>query len=298
MYLTLLMTRSREAAQEANRQLHNANEEMKRAQARTRELIELAPEAFLLADLDARFRDVNQAACRSLGYDRNELLGKTIFDIIPPEDAARLKVVQAKLLRPGQVEKGEWIHIRKDGTRMPVEVSANILSDGRWQAFFRDISERRRMEDERQVFVSFLENSPDFIGIADPDGKPIYINPAGRRMVGLPDDFRVENTQIAEYYPPDQRAFASDVILRSMIDEGRWHGETYFRHWQTQEAIPVSDEHFMIRHPGTGRLLGMGTITRDISEARKITLEREQLFALEQAARQEAERANEQLRES
>jgi PAS domain S-box-containing protein len=132
-----------------------------------------------------------------------------------------------------------------------------------------DYLERRRAEDERHVFVSFLENSPDFIGIADPDGKPVYVNPAGRRMVGLPPDYPVENTEIPEYYPPEQRAFSSDVIVRSMIEQGSWHGETYFRHWQTQEAIPVSDEHFMIRDPDTGRPLGMGTITRDISDVRR-----------------------------
>src|SRR4051812_38723105 len=97
VYVTRLMTRSREAVQEANRQLRKANEEIERAQALARELIELAPDAFFLADLDARFRDVNQAACRMLGYDRGELLGKTIFDIIPPEDVERLRKVQAKL---------------------------------------------------------------------------------------------------------------------------------------------------------------------------------------------------------
>src|SRR5215470_16685889 len=140
-----------------------------------------------------------------LGYDPVELIGKTIFDIIPAEDAPRLKAVRAQLLTPGKVEKGEWTLIRKDGTLVPVEVSANILPDGRWQAFVRDISQRRRIEDERQVFVSFLENSPDFIGIADPNGKPVYLNPAGRRMVGLPADYPIEDTQITEYYSSDQR---------------------------------------------------------------------------------------------
>src|SRR5262249_54922654 len=171
--------------QEANRQLCSANEEIARSVARTRELIELAPDAFFQADLDARYMDVNQAACRMLGYDRDELTGKTIFDIIPAEDAPRLKAVRAELLA-GRVERAEWTLIRKDRTFVPVEVSSNILPDGRWQAFVRDISERKRIEDERQVFVSFLENCADFIGIADPNGKPVYVNPAGRRMVGLP----------------------------------------------------------------------------------------------------------------
>jgi PAS domain S-box-containing protein len=246
-----------------------ANRQATRLLSRTPALIELAPDAFFLADLDARFTDVNQTACRMLGYDRVELIGKTIFEIIPAQDAPRLKTVRSQLLTPGRVERAEWTLIQKDGTPVPVEVSANILPDGRWQAFVRDISERKRIEDERQIFVSLLENSPDFIGIADPNGKPLYLNPAGRRMVGLPAEYPVENTQIPEYYSPDQRDFASNVILRSMIEQGRWHGETSFRHWQTQEAIPVSDEHFMIRDPKTQRVLGMATISRDISDMRR-----------------------------
>jgi PAS domain S-box-containing protein len=256
----------RRAREEALREL---SAEVSRSEVRRRDLIELAPDAFFLADLEGRFTDVNQAACRMLGYERDELVGKTILDILPPEDAPRLAAVRAALLVPGQVHRAEWTQKRKDGTLVPVEVSSNILSNGRWQAFARDVSERRRIDDERQVFVSLLENSPDFIGIADPTGKPIYLNPAGRRMVGLPADFPVEETQIRDYYPPETRAFVDEVIVKSMIERGRWSGETQFRNWQTGEAIPVSDEHFMIRDPSGARVLGMGTVTRDISEARR-----------------------------
>ncbi len=143
-----------------------------------------------------------------------------------------------------------------------------LIARGR-SALQRDLAERQRLADERQVFVSFVENSSDFIGIADPSGKPIYVNPAGRRMVGLPADRRVEETQIPEYYPEEERRFAADVIVKEMVACGKWSGETYFRNWQTGAAIPVSDEHFLIRDPASGRVLGMGTITRDISEARR-----------------------------
>jgi PAS domain S-box-containing protein len=122
---------------------------------------------------------------------------------------------------------------------------------------------------ERQVFAALVENSSDFIGIADSSGKPVYLNPAGRRMVGLAAECPVENTQITEYYFPDQRSFASDVILKSMVEKGHWEGETYFRNWKTQEPIPVSDTHFMIREPETGEIIGMGTVTRDISDIQR-----------------------------
>lgn len=123
--------------------------------------------------------------------------------------------------------------------------------------------------EERQIFSSLIENASDFIGIADVDGKPVYVNPAGRRMVGLSADYPIEKTQIPEYYTPDQRDFATNVIMKAMIEKDYWLGETFFRNWQTNEAIPVSDQHFMIRETGTRKLLGMGTITRDITEIKK-----------------------------
>ena len=144
-----------------------------------------------------------------------------------------------------------------------------------------DVTEKRHLEEERQLFAALVENSSDFIGIADPSGKPTYLNPAGRRMVGLAPDHPVGETEITDYYPPEERAFASEVIVKGMVEHGHWSGETYFRNWKTGDAIPVSDEHFMIRDAG-GRVLGMGTITRDISEAKRAAAERERLLTLAQ----------------
>jgi signal transduction histidine kinase len=70
---------------------------------------------------------------------------------------------------------------------------------------------------------------------------------------------------------------------KAMVEEGRWHGVTSFRHWQTQAAIPVSDEHFVIRDPDSGRMLGMGTVTRDVSDIKR--------------ARDEVEAANRRLQQ-
>jgi PAS domain S-box-containing protein len=135
---------------------------------------------------------------------------------------------------------------------------------------FRTANEKlQRALDDRRVFAALIENSPDFIAIADPSGRPVYLNPAGRQMVGLAADRPIEKTRIQDYYPPDQRSFASNVILKSVMDQGQWKGDTYYRNWETEESIPVFDEHFIIRDGERGRLLGMGTITRDISDLRR-----------------------------
>jgi PAS domain S-box-containing protein len=126
--------------------LNETHAALEQTRVQTRELIDLASEGIFIADLDGRYVDVNEAGCRMLGYSRKEILSKSITDLIPPSDVQRLWSERARLLNGG-VGAGEWTILTKGGTYLPIEVSTKILPDGRWQAFVRDISERKRAED-------------------------------------------------------------------------------------------------------------------------------------------------------
>ena len=141
------------------------------------------------ANLKAQFTDVNQAACRLLGYERDELVGrKTIVDLIPPEDVPRLAAARDYLLLPGMVQVAEWTLLRKDGTPIPVEVSAKILPDGRWQAFGREISERKRIErtlqESEERFRLTIDEAPIGIALVALDGRFVRVNRALCEIVG------------------------------------------------------------------------------------------------------------------
>jgi PAS domain S-box-containing protein len=174
IYLTFFMEKWRRAAEDS--------------MAHTHEVIELASDAFFQADLTSRLTDVNRAACRLLGYERNELLGRTIVDIIPPADVPRLLATRDHLLSPEVVEVGEWTLIRRDGTPVPVEVSANILPDGRWQAFVRDIGERKRIEralqESEERFRLTIEEAPIGMALVALDGRFVRVNRALCEIVG------------------------------------------------------------------------------------------------------------------
>ena len=303
--ILLARQRAEQELVQAKEALEQKTEELARAKELFQNVFDQAAVGIARIDATGRWLMVNPGLCEILGYTPEEFLAVGLPQLTHPDDVAADSKMMSRLLSgEARVDRREKRYLRKDGSVVWVNLTLSVeretarAADRSFIAVIQDITEHKKAEDERQVFVSFLENSPDFVGIADPNGRPVYVNPAGRRMVGLPADYPIENTQIPEYYSADQRAFASDVIVRSMIEQGRWHGETYFRHWQTEEAIPVSDEHFTIRDPKTGRLLGMGTITRDISDARRTAAEREQLLDREQMARRQAETANAQLRES
>jgi PAS domain S-box-containing protein len=113
---------------------------------RTQALFDHAPEGIFIADLEGRFTEVNRAGAALLGYSPEELLGKSIVDIIPPANVARLWQGRDEQLR-GEVERGEWTLLHRDGSEIPVEGNAKILADRRWQAFVRDIRARKRAEE-------------------------------------------------------------------------------------------------------------------------------------------------------
>jgi PAS domain S-box-containing protein len=127
---------------------------------RLRDLIQEMSDGVFLANLDGRYTEVNDAGCRMLGYPREELVGMTVMDIIPEQDRPWLAASRAVLLRGG-TQVDEWTVIRRDGSRIPVEVSAKILPDGRWQALVRDISARKELESAADAVAEAGTGSPE-----------------------------------------------------------------------------------------------------------------------------------------
>lgn len=277
------------------------------SEARFSGIISISPDAIISVDERQRIALFNESAERIFGWARDEVLGRPLDLLLPGRfrELHRRHVLAfaagADHGRSMAPDRPGVVGLRKDGTEFPAEASISRLQLGNAMVLtvtLRDITERRRIEDERQGFVALIENSPEFIGIADPRGRMIYVNPTGRRLVGLGPDEPIEQLAMSDFYAPADRQFATDVILRSTILRGRWSGETFYRHRVTGAAIPMLDEHFLIREPAQGRVVGVGTVSRDVTEARRLALEREEGLAREQRARRVAEEANELLRES
>jgi PAS domain S-box-containing protein len=129
--------------------------------------------------------------------------------------------------------------------------------------------ERRRAEDDRLALASLIEHSSDFIGMATPEGQVFFVNPAGRRLVGLDGDDEVRTTRMVDYVPEEDRARVETYILPTILEAGRWEGETRFRNFRTGATIPMLHNAFVVRDPHTGRPLALATISRDITERKR-----------------------------
>jgi len=129
----------------SNLELEN---ELRRSEARYRTLFNSASDAILIHDLEGRFLEVNGVACERLGYTRDELLQMGPSDIDAPEYADLVPDRVARLRAEGQLYF-ETAHVRRDGTRIPSELSSRIIDyEGKPAVLTiaRDISQRKGLE--------------------------------------------------------------------------------------------------------------------------------------------------------
>lgn len=132
-----------------------------------------------------------------------------------------------------------------------------------------DITDIKKAEDERQKFVSLIENSTDFIGIANNKQQAIYINKAGRDLVGIKTIEAVKKTKIMDYFLPKERNRIKQEVLPILLKKGSWNGEVKFKHFKTKKEIPVLWNVFVLRDNLTGEIQNFACVSRDISDRKK-----------------------------
>jgi PAS domain S-box-containing protein len=126
-----------------------------------RSLFDSACDAIFITDFHGRFLEANQAACQRLGYSRDELLNMAIPDIDRAANAASLAGQFANLQAQGAVLLEE-VHVRRDGTEVPVEINSRVFQYHQKPAnlcIARDISDRKRAEAEAHARALEMERA-------------------------------------------------------------------------------------------------------------------------------------------
>jgi PAS domain S-box-containing protein len=132
----------------------------------------------------------------------------------------------------------------------------------------RTHAERERADAERQKFVMLADSSSEFIGMCDLDMKPLYVNPAGMRMVGLLDLAAACQVKVQDYFFPEDQPFITEEFFPRVLREGQGDVEIRLRHFQTGEPIWMFYYLFSVRD-ASGEIVGWATVSRDITERRR-----------------------------
>jgi PAS domain S-box-containing protein len=246
--------------------------EQKKAEAEIRLLkqsIDLNSDGAFWFDADHRIVYVNEAACRSLGYRREELIGQhsSLFD--PGVTENGLAMMWGKIRTGGRAER-EVVHRRKDGTVFPVELSCTLVNFGGKEyncTFARDISARKKAEAEIQLLKQSIDLHLDGAYWFDTENRLVYVNEAGCRALGYSRE-ELTGQHISLINPittESRRAEGWEELRRS----GRYVLETVHRRKDGTE-FPVEISCTLVNFGGKEYNCGFA---RDISERKKAEAE-------------------------
>lgn len=145
--LLVLASRARraETAAETARFEVAAQEALRKSEEQFRLLFEQSIDGIFVANLQGRYLDVNSSGAGQLGLTRDEVLNRSIADVIAPEERQRI-AGEIDQLAAGVATRGEWRFLRGDGSSFIGEVVARKLPDGSLMSILRDITERRAGE--------------------------------------------------------------------------------------------------------------------------------------------------------
>ena len=148
---------------------------------------------------------------------------------------------------------------------------------------FPDITDRKKAELELERFRKLAEASPDFIGMSTPDGRSLYVNPAGRRLCGLTDSVNIRDLPIASFHT----AASAERILRegipAVMKTGTWQAETELRS-ADGTIIPVAQT-LMIHRNTKGEPAHLSTVMHDLRAIRQLEKQLGQSQRLESIGR-------------
>lgn len=211
-----------------------AEERVRRSETRFRRLLEYAADAVFVLDAERRFVDVNQRACESLGYTRDELIGMYVSSIEIDLSGDVLRELR-KQVDAGQTVTVEGRHRRKDGTSFPVEVRAGLVEAGDETlvlALVRDVSERVRAEQalrrSEERYRLLIENSLQGVAIIV-DSRIQFASPRFADMFGYDDPAELigrhrEELTMAEYLPQLLQRTAACLQGESQPSFVQWEG--------------------------------------------------------------------------
>jgi PAS domain S-box-containing protein len=163
--------------------------------------------------------------------------------------------------------------------QIAIQLAIAIQQSELYEQLQAELTQRKKIETERQKLDLIVENSSEFMGIADLSGQITFVNPAGQKLVGIESTTNIQQLTILDFFRTEDRPFLQNEVLRLVFQEGQWEGELNLWHFETRQLIPVLCNAFLIKNPKTGEPTHIASVIRDITHIKQA--EQDILNALE-----------------
>jgi PAS domain S-box-containing protein len=235
-------------------------------------IVDSSDDPIISKDLNGIITSWNKAATRVFGYQPDEIIGRSILQLIPPELHHEEDEILRKLKAGERIEHHETVRIGKSGEQIAVSVTIFPIRDetGRvigGSKIAHDISARKKSDEIRFRLAAIVDSADDAIISKDLNGVVTSWNEGARRMFGYAAEEMIGQPILRLI--PEELHYEEDQILRTLRAGDRLdHYETR-RRKKNGEPIEVSVTISPIRDEN-GHVIGASKIARDISDRKRI----------------------------
>ncbi|MFH0988638.1 MAG: PAS domain S-box protein [bacterium] len=245
---------------------------VRKSEQKFRELFDSAPVGYHELDIHGCMSNVNRTELEMLGYLREEMIGRPVWEFVPDSDASRERV-RAKLAGSESPSRNVIRrYTRKDGTELPVLTEERLIYDEHGEicgirTIIQDMSEQQRTEAELRKLSRVIHQSPTSIIITDSKGNIEYVNPAFEKVTEYTiTEVLGKNTRILKSGKNPSQLY--EQLWKTILAGGEWRGELLNRKkngelfWEYARISTIRNEQGIIEH-----LVGL---KEDITEHKKL----------------------------
>ncbi len=252
-----------------------AEEALGKSEERYHTLLDNASDAILLANEDGNLLEVNKKAEELLGYTKQELLGINITNIHPPKEMENIINGFKKIKQNGLGTVNNTEVLRKDGKKVFVDISGSVIEYGGkkiFQGIFRDITERKKMEEalhkSEEKYRNILESIQEGYFELDLDGNYTFANEANCRFLGYTKEELIgmnyrrhtnEKTAKKLYQPYNELYLTGKPIDTLEIESIRKDG-----------TKAIHETSVSLIRDNKGKPIGFRGVSRDVTERKKM----------------------------
>ena len=242
--------------------------------ARLSEAVRMSADSIVISDMEGKITYVNEATLKMYGTDDpKDLLGKSSFELIAPEDREKAFAGMREVMKKGYSKDKEYQLISKSGNMLPVEMSTSLIKSKTGEAvgfvgITRDITERKRMEEalreSEMKYKLLFESSGSAITYFDTEGKCVFLNRRGAKYLGGEAEEFIGKS-IYDIFPETANFYVQRFT--KIMNEGK--GYIFEdsvelpdgKRWFSSNIQPVTDE--------SGTVRGIQIISDDITEHKR-----------------------------
>ncbi len=215
--------------------INQVTKALKENEEKYRSLIKQASDGIVITDLGGNIIEVNESIQNMIGFTDKEMLGHHLNEFLPEED---LKIIPLRIneLMQGRGLLYERKLVRKDGTKIDVEVNSKMASSHTLIGFLRDITERKKYEKTLLYQARLLDSVSDAITSLNIDHNIVSWNVACEELYGFTSE-EVLGKRIPDLVTFEYSGTTNTEVFKQVYAEGRWKGEFNFIHPKTKNKV-------------------------------------------------------------